>query len=84
MPLSYGTARAGSRGLRRSTEMEYKGITYTVVQTANPTGWKWSFRIPGKPIKSGTASSRAIAIVRAHTAIDQAIKVKRRPKPTTQ
>ena len=64
--------------------MQHKGVEYEVVQTANPTGWKWSFKIPGKGIKTGRAASRALAILYARTAIEQAIKVKRRPRPTMQ
>jgi len=37
-----------------------------------------------KRIKTGRAASRALLIIYARTAIEQAIKVKRRPKPTMQ
>jgi hypothetical protein len=42
-----------------------------VVQTANPTGWKWTVYVPGKR----TAPNRLGAIRYAESAIDKAIKV---------
>jgi hypothetical protein len=62
--------------LRRCSSMEHNGIAYSVVQTANPTGWKWTIYMPGKRPKSGTAFNRAIAIRVAELAIDKAINVK--------
>jgi hypothetical protein len=64
--------------------MEHNGVEFQVVQTAGPTGWKWSFKIPGKRMKTGRAASRALAILYARTAIEKAIKVKRQPKTTMQ
>jgi hypothetical protein len=69
--------------LMRCFPMEHSGIPYSVVQTANPTGWKWTIYIPGKRPKSGMALNRPTAIRLAETAIDKAIKVtiaKPRPK----
>jgi hypothetical protein len=62
--------------------MQHNGVEFEVVQTANPTGWKWTFQIPGKRIKTGTTSSRTAAIVLAHAAIEKGIKVRRQPEPT--
>jgi len=56
--------------------MEHNGITYGVVQTANPTGWKWTIYIAGRRPKSGTGLNRPIAIRLAEIAINKAIKVK--------
>ena len=64
--------------------MQHNGVKFEVVQTAGPTGWRWSFQIPGKRIKTGRAASRALAILYARTAIEKAIKVKRQPKRTIQ
>jgi hypothetical protein len=64
--------------------MDYKGIPYSVVQTANPTGWKWTVYIPGRRPKSGTATSRPVAIVHAEIAIENAIKVKSAKPQTTR
>ena len=33
--------------------MEHKGIHYTIVQTANPTGWRWTVELV-PPLKSRT------------------------------
>jgi hypothetical protein len=69
--------------LARCTFMEHNGISYSVVQTASPTGWRWTIYIPGKRPKSGTALNRLTAIRLAQIAIDKAIKMtiaKRQPK----
>jgi len=51
--------------------MEHKGITYTVVQTANPTGWRWTVELPS-PLKNrtGEALSRDWAVKKAMSIID--------------
>jgi len=54
--------------------MEYKGFKYTVVQTANPTGWKWTVWLDERRTKIGTAFSRASAITFAQHAIEKIIK----------
>jgi hypothetical protein len=56
--------------------MEYKGIQYQIVQTANPTGFKWTVHIAGRPPKTGTARSRELAARLAEIVIDEAIRVK--------
>jgi hypothetical protein len=53
--------------------MEYRGIAYTVVQTANPTGWKWTISI-GKRMKTGTVFKRAAAIQCVEKVIDRHLK----------
>jgi hypothetical protein len=63
--------------------MEHKGIQYGVVQTANPSGWKWSFQIEGRQPKTGTAYSRTEAIRAAETAIDKAIRATPLKAPNT-
>jgi len=55
--------------------MEHKGTHYQVVQTANPTGFKWTVLIAGRAPKTGTAASLALAIRLAEIAIDRAIRV---------
>jgi hypothetical protein len=55
-------------------EVEYKGIEYTVVQTANPTGWKWIINLDESRIKMGTAFSRASAITFAEQSIAKHLK----------
>ena len=54
--------------------MEYRGIEYTVVQTANPTGWKWVVSIDGKRTKTGDCFSRVRGISAAQKAIDKVVK----------
>jgi hypothetical protein len=54
--------------------MEYKGFKYTVVQTANPTGWKWTVWLDERRSKMGNAFSRASAITFAQHAIEKIIK----------
>jgi hypothetical protein len=54
--------------------MEYKGFKYTVVQTANPTGWKWTVWLDERRSKMGNAFSRASAITFAQHAIEKILK----------
>jgi hypothetical protein len=61
--------------------MEHRGIEYSVVQTASPTGWKWTARFPGRKPKTGHAFSRDRAIMAAKSAIDKAVKVKPTDEP---
>jgi hypothetical protein len=56
--------------------MEYKGIEYEVVQTANPTGWKWIVRLDADRRKSGISVSRMMAITNAKRAIEKKVRVK--------
>jgi hypothetical protein len=58
--------------------MEHNDIQYTVVQTASPTGWKWTIEVDGR-IKTGRSYDRAMAIRQAEIAIERAQKVGRRP-----
>jgi hypothetical protein len=54
--------------------MEYKGLNYNVVQTANPTRWKWTVWLDETRTKSGTSFSRASAMTFAQQAIEKIIK----------
>ena len=54
--------------------MEYKGIQYQVVQTANPTGWKWTVSFEVKRTKTGSGYDRNHAIGLAQRAIDKVKK----------
>jgi hypothetical protein len=53
--------------------VEYKGIPYQVVQTANPTGYRWSVQLDGKLTKTGTSHSKGNAIFKAVSAISRAV-----------
>jgi hypothetical protein len=55
--------------------MEHKGIQYQVVQTANPTGWKWTIQLGNGRIRTGASYSRGNAIFHAVRAIDKATKI---------
>ena len=55
--------------------MEHQGIEYRVVQTACPTGWKWTVQLPNSRISTGKSSSRPEAISRAQLAIEKALAV---------
>jgi len=61
--------------------MEYRGSEYVVVQTANPTGWKWIVNIDGKRIKTGRGLNRALAIVCAEKIIDEYIRTRSENNP---
>jgi hypothetical protein len=59
--------------------MEHQGIEYTVLQTANPSGWKWSFKREGRVPKTGIAYDRIEAIRAAELAINRHLKERRYP-----
>ena len=60
--------------------MHYKGFEYSILQTANPTGWKWLVQLDENHTKVGSTFSRAFAINFAKQAIEKAAKKKRRPE----
>ena len=53
--------------------MEYRGIRYEVVQTANPSGFKWVVHLDATRTKTGISYSRRTAILDAERAIDKAL-----------
>jgi hypothetical protein len=57
--------------------MEHQGVEYTVVQTINPFGWKWSFEREGRLPKTGIAFDRAEAIHAVVRAINRFLKEER-------
>jgi hypothetical protein len=42
--------------------MKYKGIEYQVVQTASPTGWRWTVHLDDGQTKTGMSSTEQYAI----------------------
>lgn len=54
--------------------MNYKGIEYQVVPTANPTGWKWTVSMDGRQPRTGEAYTRAAAVALAQLTIDRLAK----------
>jgi hypothetical protein len=53
--------------------MKHKGIEYQVVQTASPTGWKWTVQLDGGCVKTGMSCSRQYAIYDVTNAIEKAL-----------
>jgi hypothetical protein len=64
--------------------MELRGIQYTVVQTANPTGWKWTVSIDAKRTKTGSGFSRIGAIRRVEKVIESHLKEQARKSAAEQ
>jgi hypothetical protein len=56
--------------------MEHRGVEFTVVQTANPRGWRWTVEISGEKPRSSAVHDRADAIANAKRAIDTALRAK--------
>jgi hypothetical protein len=54
--------------------MEYKGIEYQIVQTANPRGFRWVIHLNETKTRTGVSPSRSGAIFEAKWAIDKALK----------
>jgi len=53
--------------------MEHKGIQYQVVQTANPTGWKWTVQLNQGRTKTGVSFPKNSAIFDAVNVINKAL-----------
>jgi hypothetical protein len=53
--------------------MKYKDVEFTVVQTANPTGWKWAVQLDGTE-KVGSSDTRDRAIKMAQKVIDRRVR----------
>ena len=54
--------------------MEHKGIQFQVVQTANPTGFRWTVNLNENKNRTGVSFSRGDAILSATRFIDRAIR----------
>jgi hypothetical protein len=54
--------------------MEHRGMQYQVVQTASPTGWKWTVQLDGSRTKTGVSFSKTNAIFEATNAIEKALR----------
>jgi hypothetical protein len=54
--------------------MEYKGIEYHVVQTANSAEWSWTVQMEGREPRTGSGRNRTAAIALAQIAIDKLLK----------
>jgi hypothetical protein len=53
--------------------MEHRSFQYQVVQTANPTGFRWTVKLDSNRIRTGTSSSKGNAIFRAVCLINTVI-----------
>jgi hypothetical protein len=51
--------------------MKHRDIEFSVVQTACPTGWKWTVYFDVNRTKTGASHSRISAIIDAHWRIDR-------------
>jgi hypothetical protein len=51
----------------------YQGFEYSVVQTACPTGWKWTVWLPSRRMSTGKTSGRLEAIRCAQLAIEKGL-----------
>jgi len=63
--------------------MDYKGVEYQVVRTANPTGWKWTVSMDGRQPRTGEGYTRAAAIALAQLAIDRLVETIPNPPAET-
>ena len=58
--------------LARCSLMEHKAVTYTVVQTLNPFGWRWTVELPAPSRnRTGETFTRDAAVRRAMAVIDK-------------
>jgi hypothetical protein len=61
--------------------MEHKGIYYTVVQTINPKGWRWTVELaPPLKNRTGVMLQRADAVRRALGVINHLVLPTEIPK----
>jgi hypothetical protein len=54
--------------------MQHRDIQFSVVQTANPTGFKWTVQLDATRTRSGVSYSMKSAISDAQKKIDRALK----------
>ena len=53
-------------------ELEHRGMKYNVVQTANPTGWRWTVDLlPPHKSRTGDSHRRDDAVLKAQHVIDK-------------
>jgi hypothetical protein len=60
-------------GISGVAAIEHRGIQYQIVQTASPTGWKWTVQLDGGRTKTGLSCSEQYAIFDAANAIEKAL-----------
>jgi hypothetical protein len=57
--------------------MQYRNIQFSVVQTANPNGFKWTIGLDADRIRTGISHSMKVAILDAQRKIDKALKAQK-------
>ena len=63
--------------------MEYKAIQFEIIQMTNPCGWKWVVFLDATKTRTGTALTRADAVLDAESAIEKVLENRQRShKPT--
>jgi hypothetical protein len=55
--------------------INYKGLDILVVQTANPTGFKWTVQLDASRTRTGLSYSMKSAIFDAQRKIDRDLKI---------
>lgn len=61
--------------------MKHKGIYYSVVQTANSRGWKWTVKFSGSQIRTGDTFSPESAVLLAKLTIEKRVAGKSQSRP---
>ena len=56
--------------------MHYKRYEYSIDQTANPAGWKWTVHLDDKRTETGKTPDRQSSVLRSMAVIDRAIQAK--------
>jgi hypothetical protein len=54
--------------------LQYKGVEYRILQTANPTGFKWIVQLEETRTRTGTSASMRTAVLDAQRKIDRELK----------
>jgi len=55
--------------------MEHKGVTFSVVKTADPNVWRWDFQVGGRSWSGKTeARLELLAVRRVKIRIDRALR----------
>jgi hypothetical protein len=62
--------------------VEHRGLQYQIVQTANPTGFRWTVQLDASRTRTGTSPSKGNAIFKAVSVIDRALGAKINTAPS--
>src|SRR5437870_2006456 len=64
-------------GSRWLFQMQYRGTTYTIVQSARTGSWKWAVHLDEKTTEAGESPTREAAITSVRWAINKALASKK-------